>query len=176
VAGRVPCGDVGWVEEANFGCAFGWVEAALEAGFEAGLVDAAGEGFVTFASVRVSTSMTFPGVASVGLGVVACWRARRFTLGLSVTGAAKSNSPGAASGSGLVEGRLLSDMTYSEINLYEGNSRHKPILRKDFATILLRKFSKYFDDSLQESSIQRSPIKDSLATRTFISHPMQFGG
>ena len=63
------------MEEANFGWDFGCVAAVPEAGFAVGVEVEAGrvvEGFVDFATVCVSTSITFSEVASAGLGAVAC--------------------------------------------------------------------------------------------------------
>jgi hypothetical protein len=83
--------------------------AVLEA---AGRVVEAEAGFVAFTEGRASALIVFPGAASVGFAGVACSSARRFTRGLSVMGAAKSNSAGAASALGLVEGTSFSGMTH----------------------------------------------------------------
>ena len=113
MAGRVPCGEVGWVVDAILGR----VEAVPEAGRDGDVVDAAGRvgdvtGLAAVSLGRGSVGATFSTGVSMVLGAVACWSARRFTLGLSVMGPAKSNSPGATSGSGLAEGRLFSDMSH----------------------------------------------------------------
>ncbi len=110
-------------------------------GADDGLVSAtgatlsAGSGGASFSNSR-AVAGAVAGLRPVGLPL----RLRRLIRGLGAAGWSKFSSVGAVPESGWAAGEVLSGMSVIEITPWVGNSRHKPVWRKDFPRILLQVF------------------------------------